>query len=100
MRPDHQDYQGTSMTVEVAHRLHVPRMMLIVNKVPQQFDASEVKACVEQTYNAGVAAVVPRSDELMSLTRTGVFSLKYPDHSITEEWKHVVAKLFPEFNNH
>ena len=34
MRPDQQDYQGTSVTVDVARRLGVPRMVLVVNKVP------------------------------------------------------------------
>lgn len=31
MRPDHQDYQGTAVTFEVAGQLEVPRMELIVN---------------------------------------------------------------------
>jgi len=44
MRPDQQDYQGTSVTVEVARKLDVPNMMLIVNKVPAVFDEAEVKA--------------------------------------------------------
>lgn len=34
LRPDQQDYQGTGVTVDVARKLAVPRMMLIVNKVP------------------------------------------------------------------
>src|SRR5207253_7854801 len=33
LRPDQQDYQGTSVTVEVARKLAVPRMMIVVNKV-------------------------------------------------------------------
>src|SRR5690606_31996438 len=44
MRPDQQDYQGTGVTVEVARRLGVPRMMIVVNKVPAAFDAEEVRA--------------------------------------------------------
>ena len=51
LRPDQQDYQGTGVTVEVARRLEVPRMVLIVNKVPQTLDLPSVKARVEQTYN-------------------------------------------------
>jgi len=37
MRPDQQDYQGTSVTVEVARKLDVPRLLMIVNKVPAMF---------------------------------------------------------------
>jgi len=40
MRPDQQDYQGTSVTVEVARKLDVPRLMVLVNKVPAVFDAA------------------------------------------------------------
>ncbi len=34
LRPDQQDFQGTGVTVEVARKLDVPRMVLVVNKVP------------------------------------------------------------------
>jgi len=83
LRPDQQDYQGTSVTVEVARRLGAPRMLLIVNKVPSVFDPDAVKALVEQAYNCDVAAVLPHSDEVMVLASTGVFALRYPDHPVT-----------------
>src|SRR5207247_3810111 len=44
MRPDQQGYQGTSVTVEVARKLDVPRLMVLVNKVPAVFDAAEVRS--------------------------------------------------------
>src|SRR3712207_9396373 len=43
MRPDQQDYEGTSVTVSVARKLKVPRMMLVVNNTPSIFDVAEVK---------------------------------------------------------
>ena len=43
MRPDQQDYQGTAVTVDVARKLEVPNMMMVVNKVPQVFDADDVR---------------------------------------------------------
>jgi MinD-like ATPase involved in chromosome partitioning or flagellar assembly len=93
MRPDQQDYQGTSVTVEVARKLGVPRMVLIVNKTPSSFDFAEVKARVEQTYNCEVAAVLPHSDEMMTLASSGIFILRYPDHPITTMLKQVAATL-------
>ena len=56
MRPDQQDYQGTSVTVEVARKLSVPRMVLLVNKTPAVFDHDEIREKVEKTYNCMVAA--------------------------------------------
>ncbi|MEK7326767.1 MAG: MinD/ParA family protein [Chloroflexota bacterium] len=93
LRPDQQDYQGTGVTVEVARKLDVPRLLLVVNKVPSVFDFAEVKARVEQTYNCEVAAVVPHSDEMMTLASAGIFSLRYPDHPVTALYKQVAAKL-------
>lgn len=93
LRPDQQDYQGTSVTVEVARKLDVPRMVLIVNKVPAVFDAAQVKAKVEQTYHCTVAAVLPHSDEMMALASTGIFVLRYPDHPITTALKEAAAML-------
>ncbi|MDX1994066.1 MAG: MinD/ParA family protein [bacterium] len=93
MRPDQQDYQGTGVTVEVARKLDVPRMLLVVNKTPPTFNFEEVKARVEQTYRAEVAAVLPHSDEMMTLASAGVFVQRYPNHPITQQLKHVVNRL-------
>ena len=34
LRPDQQDFQGTRVTVSVARKLGVPKMVLVVNKHP------------------------------------------------------------------
>ena len=93
LRPDRQDYQGTAVTVEVARKLDVPQMMLIVNKVPSVLNLAEVKERVEQTYNCEVAAVLPHADEMMTLASSGIFSLHYPEHPITAGLKQLVAKM-------
>ncbi len=93
LRPDQQDYQGTGVTVEVARKLAVPQMMLLVNKVPSTFDFDEVKTKVEQTYGCPVAAVLPHSDEMMALASSGVFVLHYPDHVVTTELEKMAASL-------
>ena len=43
------------ITVEVAHKLDVPKMLLVVNKVLTEFDFSEVKKRVGETYSCEVA---------------------------------------------
>ncbi|HVU13716.1 MAG TPA: MinD/ParA family protein [Phototrophicaceae bacterium] len=93
MRPDQQDYQGTGVTVEVARKLDVPRMLLIVNKTPPSLNFDEVKARVEATYNCPVGAVLPHSDEMMVLASSGVFVLRYPDHPITQKLRKVADTL-------
>jgi septum site-determining protein MinD len=93
MRPDNQDYQGTAVTVEVARKLGVPRMVMVVNKVPAVYDSAQVKAKVEEAYRCNVAAVLPHSDELMALASAGIFALKYPDNVLTAGLRRLVSAL-------
>ncbi len=93
LRPDQQDYQGTGVTVEVARKLGVPRLVLIVNKVPDVFDPGEVRARVEATYQAEVAAVLPHSDDMMALASAGIFALRCPGHPMTTGFRQVAAAL-------
>jgi septum site-determining protein MinD len=93
MRPDQQDFQGTGVTVEVARKLDVPRMVLVLNKVPSIFKEAEVKLRVEQTYNVPVAAIFPHSDEMMILASEGIFVLRYPDHIISQRFRELADAL-------
>jgi septum site-determining protein MinD len=93
LRPDQQDYQGTSVTVEVARKLNVNNLLLVVNKCPQVFNFDDVKQRVEQTYHAEVAAVIPHTDEMMMLASSGVFSVKFPDHPQSKIYKQLAERL-------
>lgn len=93
MRPDQQDYEGTGVTIEVARSLDVPRLLLMVNKTPAAFPTEEVRTRVEQTYGCAVAAVLPHSDEMMTLASSGIFALRFPDHPLTALYKEVALKL-------
>jgi MinD-like ATPase involved in chromosome partitioning or flagellar assembly len=93
LRPDQQDYLGTAVTVSVANRLKVPRMMLVVNKAPLSFSPDDIKARVAETYKSEVAAVLPHSDEMMTLASEGVFVIKYPDHPITQKLRAIADRI-------
>jgi MinD-like ATPase involved in chromosome partitioning or flagellar assembly len=93
LRPDQQDYEGTGVTVQVARRLKVPNMVLLVNKVPAVFDVSAVRAQVEQAYGCEVISVLPHSDDLMSLASGGVFALHFPESPVTALYQQVAARL-------
>jgi MinD-like ATPase involved in chromosome partitioning or flagellar assembly len=85
LRPDNQDYLGTAVTVELARQLEVPRMLLLVNKVPPAFDAAAVREKVERIYSARVAGVFPLTDQMVQLASAGVFCLAYPDHPLSAQ---------------
>jgi MinD-like ATPase involved in chromosome partitioning or flagellar assembly len=85
LRPDSQDYLGTAVTVELARQLEVPRMELLVNKVPAAFDFAAVREKVERTYNAPVLGVLPLTDKMVQLASAGLFCLAFPDHPLTAQ---------------
>jgi len=84
LRPDQQDYQGTAVAVDVARRLDIPKMFLVVNKVLTGFDFAEVKEEVEKTYGCEVAGVLPLSEDVARLGSAGIFCLQYLHHPFTQ----------------
>jgi MinD-like ATPase involved in chromosome partitioning or flagellar assembly len=93
LRPDQQDYLGTGVTVEVARQLNVPRMLMVINKVPAVFDGAEVKSRVEETYKCPVAGVLHHADEMMVLGSAGIFVLRHPDHPVSLALRQVAQIL-------
>jgi MinD-like ATPase involved in chromosome partitioning or flagellar assembly len=93
LRPDEQDYQGTAVTVEVARKLDVPKMLLVVNKVLADFDFAKVKKKVEETYNCEVAGVLLLSEDVVRLSSAGIFSLRYPEHSFTTTIREIASRV-------
>jgi MinD-like ATPase involved in chromosome partitioning or flagellar assembly len=93
MRPDRQDYEGTAITVRIAQELQVPRILMVVNKAPQDLDPAAVAERVSSTYGCTVAGVMPHSDELMALASEGIFSLRYPGHPVTALYHRVAGQL-------
>lgn len=96
LRPDSQDYQGTAVTISVARKLDVPKLMLIVNKAPSSLDPALIRKRVEASYASEVAAVFPHSDEMMVLASEGIFALRYPDHPFTALIREAAGKLLSD----
>lgn len=93
MRLDHHDYRGTAILVELAQRLGVPRVELVVNETPRTFDPSQVQARIEQTYQRQVSAVLHHSDDWLALGSAGLFVLRYPFHPITAALDRMASRL-------
>lgn len=79
LRPDHQDYQGTAVTLDLARRLGVPQLLLIVNKVLPSLDFRQLADRIASTYRVPVAAVLPLSEDMVRLGSGGLYSLLAPD---------------------
>ncbi|HIK06661.1 MAG TPA: MinD/ParA family protein [Trichormus sp. M33_DOE_039] len=84
LRPDRQDFQGTAVTVDVARKLEVPKMLLLINKALPALDFDALRQQVEKTYNAPVAGILPLSEELIQLASSDLFCLRNPDHPFSQ----------------
>lgn len=93
LRPDQQDFQGTHVTVTVARRLKVPDALLVVNKVPPEYDMDDVEEQVEDTYNCKVGTVLPLDYKIASLASSQVFSAVHPDHPFSMGIRRLVNQL-------
>ena len=91
--PDPQDYEGTGVTIQVARKLRVPYITLIVNKVPGAYSFQAVKSQVEQTYDCQVCAVLPYAEEMTTFDGNGMFVLRYPDHPVTAALREATMSL-------
>jgi septum site-determining protein MinD len=93
LRPDQQDFQGTAVTVELAKKLDVPEMMLVINKALPSMQFVELRAKVEQTYGVPVAAILPLSTELIQLASNGLVSVLHPELEVSREMKKVAERI-------
>ncbi len=89
LRPDQQDYEGTGVTLRVASQLEVPRITMLINKVPPSIELEAIKTKVKETYQSEVLAAIPFSLEMMDLGSRGIFAAHFPHHAITETYQYV-----------
>jgi MinD-like ATPase involved in chromosome partitioning or flagellar assembly len=101
LRPDTQDYQGTSVTVEIARKLGVPQMFLVLNKLwPEVDDPAGIaqvfdnyRRQLRQTYHCEVGTILPLSTDLVRLASSGLFIFQSPDHLFTQGIRELGEKI-------
>ncbi|MBN1954116.1 MAG: cyclic nucleotide-binding domain-containing protein [Anaerolineae bacterium] len=91
LRPDQQDFQGTAVTVDVARKLDVPTLYMVVNKALTSYDFDDLRRQVEETYDSDVASVIPLSEDVARLQSSDIFSLRYPGHAVSEAINQIVT---------
>ncbi len=93
LRPDSQDFQGTSVTLELARRLGVQHPLLLLNKIPPGMDRETLKKKVEEAYDARIVGMLPLNHEIVRLASNGIFINRHPDHPFTRELLSVASVL-------
>lgn len=90
LRPDHQDYQGTAVTLELARRLEVPQLLLVVNKALPSFDLRQLSDQIATAFRTPVAAVLPLTEDLVRLGSSGILSALSPKSDYAQSLRPVV----------
>lgn len=90
LRPDNQDLQGTSVTVDIARSLDVPNLFLLVNKALPKYDFAKIKEQIQTQFNATVTGVLPLSFDMAENASKDLFSLRFPDHEWSKSLRGVV----------
>jgi len=93
LRPDQQDFQGTAVTVDVARKLDVPHLYLVINKALSSYDFAALQKQVEGIYDAPVAAILPLSEDVARLQSSDIFSLLYVNHPFSKGLRKIVALI-------
>ena len=93
LRPDNQDFQGTAVTVDVARKLQVSKMALLINKALPEMSAQDLQRQVEEIYQVPVLGVLPLAIEVAQMASQGVFCLHYPQHPISITMRGVAERL-------
>lgn len=89
MRPDQQDFQGSSVTVEVARRLKVSNIRLVLNKVLSFHEPEQIRERLQETYQCPVAGILPLSEKMIELGSAGLMTRVLPD----EAWSKEIHKI-------
>ena len=76
LRPDAMDFQGTAVLVDVAHRLEVPRVQLVINDVPAAYDVADLKMRTAEALGCPVAAGMPHDEALLECGSAGLIALQ------------------------
>ncbi len=93
VRPDQQDLQGTAVTIELARKLDIADMFVVINKAPPDMDAQQLSTQVEGLFKTPVAATLPLSLEMARIASADLFCNRHPHHSMTEQFKMIVSRL-------
>lgn len=93
LHPNQLDYQGTAVMVDVARKLDVPDIDLVINETPQGIDEASTRRKLEAIFGCPLAAMLPHCDELTLLGSADLFVRCYPAHPFTARLEAIASRL-------
>lgn len=93
LHPNQLDYQGTAVMVDVARKLDVPNIYLVINETPRGIDEASTRYKLEAIFGCPLAAMLPHCDELTALGSADLFARRYPAHPFTARLDALVDRI-------
>jgi MinD-like ATPase involved in chromosome partitioning or flagellar assembly len=93
IRPDRQDVEGTAVLVEVAARLSIPRVFIVVNLVPPGISRRELKEKMEEAFQYEVIGILTLAEEMIRLGSGGLFVKTQRSHPLSIELERLTDRL-------
>ena len=81
------------VTIDVARKLEVPKMLLVVNKALPSLNYQKLQQQIQQTYNVPVAGILPVCEEMFQLGSSDIFCSRYPEHPWTKTVSAIASTL-------
>jgi MinD-like ATPase involved in chromosome partitioning or flagellar assembly len=92
IRPDQQDYYGTAVLSEIAKKLEIPSVYLVVNKIFSYTDQEQLQSQLTQTFGYEVIGMIPLSEDLARLESRDIFVQVNPNHEISHILRAITEK--------
>lgn len=94
IRPDQQDYYGTAVLGEIARKLEIPEICVILNKVFSGGEAEQLKKRIQEAFGFPVIGEVPLSQDLARLESRDLLVRRYPEHPISHIFRGMAERIF------
>jgi MinD-like ATPase involved in chromosome partitioning or flagellar assembly len=83
-RIDEQDLLGTAATLDVARRLQVPEIRIVINKRPNIYEDKAITGEVEKKFKSSVVTIIPMLPLLIDAGSRYVVTMRHPDSEFTK----------------
>ncbi len=93
VRPDQQDYYGTAVLLEIANKLGLPIVYLLINKALSHIAPETIPKRLFEAFGYDVIGVLPLSEDVARLGSRGLFVRKFPDRPITHLLRAVAERV-------
>ena len=88
-------YQDTAVAIEIAKKLKVPDVFLILNNTPGSIDLEKAREQMEQIYQRKVIAILPQSIDIATLASGGLLIFEKPGAPILNDLRQILTDLVP-----